>query len=135
MTGRIRNAGLRVTRGRVAAIETLQALGGHRTVDEIARGLTGRGVKVARATVFNVLGDLATAGLVVIADAGPGPTRYEVATYDHHHFVCTICGSITDVPCAENGGQCIEPAVVDGTVSNVQVIYRGVCSSCEAGDT
>ena len=129
---RIRTAGLRVTPGRVAAIETLEALEGHRTVDEVAKGLAGRGVKVARATVFNVLSDLVAAGLVVIADAGPGAARYEVATRDHHHFVCTVCGSIADVPCAEDGGRCIEPAVVDGTVTKVQVIYRGVCNTCAA---
>ncbi|MDJ0496500.1 MAG: Fur family transcriptional regulator [Acidimicrobiia bacterium] len=132
---RIRDAGLRVTPGRVAAIETLEALGGHQTVDEVARGLSERGVKVARATVFNALGDLVTAGLVVIADAGPGPTRYEVATHDHHHFVCTACGSITDVPCAESGPMCIEPSGVDGTVTEVQVIYRGVCASCAAAES
>lgn len=134
VAARVRATGLRVTPGRVAAIETLETLGGHRTVDEIAKGLSGRGVTVARATVFNVLADLVTAGLVVIADAGPGAARYEVATRDHHHFVCTVCGSITDVPCAEDGARCIEPAVVDGIVSNVQVIYRGVCNSCAALD-
>ena len=127
---RIRAVGLRVTPGRVAAIETLETLGGHRTVDEIATGLSERGVTVARATVFNVLGDLATAGLVVVADAGPGAARYEVATHDHHHFVCTVCGSIADVPCVTDDAGCIEPAAVDGTVTEVQVIYRGVCSSC-----
>ncbi len=132
---RIRDAGLRVTPGRVAAIETLEALGGHQTVDEVARGLSERGVKVARATVFNALGDLVTAGLVVIADAGPGPTRYEVATHDHHHFVCTACGSITDVPCAESDAKCIEPSGVDGTVTEVQVIYRGVCASCAVAES
>ena len=119
-----------MTPGRVAAIETLEELGGHRTVDEVARALAGRGVDVVRATVFNVLKDLADAGLVVVADAGPGPARYEVATYDHHHFVCSVCGLIADVPCAQDGGRCLEPGDVDGTVSNVQVIYRGICSTC-----
>ncbi len=127
---RIRASGLRVTPGRVAVIETLEDLGGHRTVDEVAKGLADRAVNVARATVFNALGDLANAGLVMVADAGPGAARYEVATLNHHHFVCTICGSITDVPCAENDAGCVEPTAVDGSVFEVQVIYRGVCSSC-----
>lgn len=131
---RIRAAGLRVTPGRVAVVETLGALGGHRTVDEVAKGIADRGVKVARATVFNVLGDLATAGLVMIVDAGPGAARYEVTTDNHHHFVCTLCGSIADVPCAENDAGCIELATVDGTVREVQVIYRGICSSCATAE-
>lgn len=131
---RIRAAGLRVTRGRVAAIEALEALGGHQTVDAVARGLSDRGVKVARATVFNVLSDLANAGLVMIADAVPGAARYEVTTHDHHHFVCSVCGLIADVPCAEDDARCLDPAVVDGSVTEVQVVYRGICNSCAASE-
>ena len=131
-TTRLRAAGLRITPGRAAAIETLQSLGGHRTVDEVAKGLAERGVKVARATVFNVLGDLATAGLVTVADAGPGAARYEVATTGHHHFVCTECASIADVPCAAEGSRCLDPVVAGGTVTEIQVTYRGICNNCAA---
>jgi Fur family ferric uptake transcriptional regulator len=134
-TVRIRAAGLRVTPGRIAVIETLESLGGHRTAEEISRDLARRGVSVARATVFNALDDLTAAGLVMVADAGPGPTRYEVAGSYHHHFVCSVCGAISDVPCPDGNGHCLNPGDVDGTIDGVQVIYRGVCSRCAASNT
>lgn len=129
---RLRSAGLRVTRARLGVLETLGALGGHPTVDDVARGLDTRGVTVSRTSVFNVLADLTSAGLVMVADAGPGSTRYEIDTGWHHHFVCRICGLIADVACAEETKPCMTPDEDLGIVDEAQVIYRGTCNTCLA---
>ncbi|NIA25447.1 MAG: transcriptional repressor [Gammaproteobacteria bacterium] len=129
---RLRSAGLRVTRARLGVLETLAALGGHRTTEDVARGLKERGITVSRASIFNVLADLTAAELVMVADAGPGSTRYEIATEWHHHLVCRNCGSIIDVPCAKGTKPCMTPDEGVGVVDEAQVIYRGMCSSCLA---
>ncbi len=64
------------------------------------------------------------------ADAGPGAVRYELATEFHHHFVCTACGSVADVPCSDPAAQCLEPVAIGGRVESTQVVYRGICSDC-----
>ena len=130
---RLRSAGLRVTRARLGVIETLGAVGGHPTVDDVARGLDARGVTVSRTSVFNVLADLTSAGVVMVADAGPGSTRYEMNTGWHHHLVCRACGMIADVACAEEAKPCMTPNEDIGAVDEAQVIYRGTCKTCLAG--
>lgn len=126
----LREAGLRVTQARISVVAALQDLDGHPTADEVLKSLDGKDVVVSRATVFNALDDLNRAGLVMVADAGPGATRYETATAWHHHFVCNVCGSITDVACVEGSPLCVDPVGVDGEVDDAQVIFRGTCASC-----
>ena len=106
---RLRRAGLRATRARVTVLDTLASLGGHRTADELAAALAGARVPIPRASLYHVLGTLSSAGLLVVADAGPGVTRYEVAGTWHHHFVCRRCRAIIDVPCASSERPCLEP--------------------------
>lgn len=126
----LRGAGLKATRARTAVVGVLQEVGGHRTADEISAALLGTGTVVSRATVFNVLDDLTRAGLVMVADAGSGATRYESATAWHHHFVCNSCGAISDVACADGSSLCVDSSGVEGRVDNVQIIFRGTCPAC-----
>lgn len=88
------------------------------------------GVSVSRATVFNALDDLSKVGLVMRADAGPGAVRYETATSYHHHFICNVCGTVTDVPCVDSSALCHEPGSIDGRVDGAQVVFRGTCAAC-----
>lgn len=127
---RLRDAGLRVTQARISVLDALAARGGHPTADELARELESQGVDISRATVFNALDDLTRAGIVMVADAGPGATRYEPATSWHHHFVCGSCGEIADVACADASELCLTPKNVVGVVDEVQVIFRGTCAEC-----
>lgn len=126
----LRNAGLRVTQARIGVVETLHALGGHPTADDVARGLEARDIAASRATVFNVLDDLTRVGLTMIVDAGAGATRYEPAATWHHHFVCGVCGGISDVACVDDTEPCITPSEAPGVVDGVQVIFRGTCNDC-----
>lgn len=127
---RLAAAGLRVTRPRRAVLAALERLGGHRGADEVAEELRGANVSVSRASVFNALRDLADAGLVMVADAGPGPARYEVARDWHHHFVCRACGRITDVACVVGAKPCLEAEIPGAHVDEAQVVFRGLCAAC-----
>lgn len=129
---RLHAAGLRATHARLVVLETLAALGGHRTQDELAGALQQVGSDIPRASLYHVLGALSRAGLLMVADAGPGVTRYEVASGRHHHFVCRRCGAIIDVACASASKPCLEPALPSAQVDEAQVIYRGLCPRCAA---
>ena len=111
-------------------MQTLDEIDGHPSADEIANVMADKGASVSRATVFNALDDLAAAGLVMRADAGPGAVRYERSADFHHHFVCKECGVVSDVPCADSLSLCLEPGRVKGRVDHAQVVFRGVCESC-----
>jgi Fe2+ or Zn2+ uptake regulation protein len=127
---RLKAAGLRVTRGRLAVIEALERDGGHRTADEIARGLAAAGALMPRASLYHALAALVAGGVVLVADAGPGTTRYEVAQRWHHHLVCRSCGAVVDVPCVRGTRPCLEPDLPGIRVDEAQVIFRGTCATC-----
>ena len=130
--GRLRAAGLRVTRRRIAIIDALGNLGGHRTADEVATSLDAVGDRVPRASLYHALGSLAAAGVVMVADAGPGAARYELASTWHHHLVCRSCGDIIDVPCVRGSRPCLDAGIPGATIDEAQVIFRGTCTACVA---
>jgi Fe2+ or Zn2+ uptake regulation protein len=129
---RLRAAGLRATRPRADTLAALDRLGGHRTADEIAAALQAGGRPIARATLYHVLASLATAGVVAVADAGPGASRFESSTGWHHHLVCSSCGAVVDVPCVGGGRPCLEPDLPGAEVMEARVTYRGRCPACVA---
>jgi Fe2+ or Zn2+ uptake regulation protein len=128
---RLREAGLRATRPRLAVYRALDSLGGHRSADEIYDRVLSSGEQLSRASVYNSLAALADAGLVLHADAGPGRALYETTTVWHHHAVCRICGQVSDVSCVTGSKPCLSTGDEWGQIDEAQIIFRGVCSACE----
>lgn len=129
---RLRGAGVRRTRPRLAVLELLGRVGGHRGVDEIGAALAAAGTPLPLTTVYNVVDDLTRAGLLMVADAGPGRSLYEVADGWHHHFVCRSCSRVVDVPCGPGAKPCVTPDLPDLEVDEASIIFRGRCSTCVA---
>lgn len=129
VAGRLRASGRRVTRQRLAVFEALEALGGHRSVDEITAWLREGGAPLPASSVYNAVGALQVAALVRPAPPGGPRARYEVADRDHYHFVCRACGDITDVDAPRDGPF---PALPGAVVDDVEIIYRGVCAECSS---
>jgi Fur family transcriptional regulator, stress-responsive regulator len=128
----LRDRGLRVTRPRLAVLDVLSESRSHLDVDEITARVRDRLESVSVQAVYDVLGALTAAGLARrIAPAG-APARYEARAGDnHHHLVCRLCGSITDVDCAAGSAPCLEPIDTDGfVVDEAEVTYWGVCAAC-----
>jgi Fe2+ or Zn2+ uptake regulation protein len=127
---RLRAAGLRVTPRRVAILDALADLGGHPTADEVAEALGQAGSPLPRASLNHALGARADAGVLLVADAGPGTARFELAGDWHHHLVCRACGAIVDVPCATGKRPCLDAALPGAVVDEAQVVFRGLCPAC-----
>ena len=129
---RLREAGLRVTRQRVAVLDALASAGGHRTADDVAALLRAEGSPMPRASLYHALGSLTDAGVLLVADAGPGVTRYELASSWHHHLVCRGCGAVVDVPCVRGTRPCLEADLPGARIDEAQVVFRGLCPACAA---
>jgi Fur family ferric uptake transcriptional regulator len=130
---RLRAAGLRVTPQRLAVLDALATLGGHPTADEVAAALRESGRPMPRATLYHGLSSMADAGVVLVADTGPGVARFEVGSTWHHHLVCRACGRIVDVPCLGDSRPCIDADLAGAVIDEAQVVFRGLCPSCAAG--
>lgn len=130
---RLRDAGLRVTAGRVGVYSHLLDAGGALRHGDLVAALDH--LNLDKATVYRNLMDLTHAGLVVRTDLGDHTWRFEAsgvthAGESHPHFVCTLCG---DVQCLED----LQVAFSDRAgnrhdvgAKHVQVQLRGTCDNC-----
>src|SRR6185369_8474261 len=128
---RLRSAGLRVTRPRLAVLEILGE-GGHLEVDEIAKRVRDRLDSVSTQAVYDVLGALSRAGLARRIEPAGSAALFEARTGDnHHHVVCRGCGAVGDVDCVVGSAPCLDPNQTHGfDVDEAEVTYWGLCPAC-----
>lgn len=123
---------MRITRPRLLVAAALDTLGGHQTADDVHNYLITTGEGLPRTSVYNALAALCEIGVAMMADVGAGAAAYELATRWHHHFVCRVCGTVTDVDCLVGEKPCLTPVGEFGSVDEAQVIFRGLCLDCVA---
>ena len=97
-TGNLRKAGLKVTQPRKRILELLDEAGNkHVTADDIYRVLMQAGEDIGLATVYRVLNQFETAGLVVKHNFEGGQAYYELDSGSHHdHMVCVETGKVIE---------------------------------------
>ena len=84
---RVRDAGLRPTRQRLALGNLLFAKGDrHLSAEELHEEAIAAGVPVSLATVYNALHQFTEAGLLRILAVEGARTYFDTNTSDHHHF-------------------------------------------------
>ena len=128
----IRNAGLRVTRQRVAVLDAV-GTSQHASAAAVLASVSAVLPNVSHQAVYDCLADLTRAGLlrrIVVVDGGPA--LFETRTRDnHHHIVCRACGLVVDVDCAVGAAPCLEASDAAGfVIDEAEVIYRGLCAPC-----
>jgi len=89
--------GMRRTAQRTMVYDAIVRLGGHCTAEEIANELHKSKPAFPRSTVYRALEALTASGSVYAAHLGDGPTHYELASGDHHHAVCQVCGGVMHI--------------------------------------
>jgi Fur family iron response transcriptional regulator len=122
---RLRAAGLRPTRQRVALARLLFTGGDRHVTAEQLHGEAGAAtIAVSLATVYNTLHQFTAVGLLREVVVEPGRSYFDTNIDDHHHFFCETTGMLQDIPgAAVSVGQL--PAAPAGTeISRVDVIIR-----------
>jgi Fur family ferric uptake transcriptional regulator len=128
----LRERGVRVTATRLAVYRAVRELAGHPGVDAIAARVRADLGSVSTQTVYDGLRVLTALGLLRRIEPAGSPARFETRVGDnHHHVVCTSCGSIADVDCAVGETPCLT-AVDDAgyEIGEAEVIYWGRCPRC-----
>lgn len=122
---RLRAAGLRPTRQRVALARVLFE-GGHRhvTAESLHGEVKATRMAVSLATVYNALNQFRDAGLLREVVVAPGRSYFDTNTGDHHHFFVENDGELHDFP-SETVTIAGLPSPPKGTrLSRVDVIVR-----------
>ena len=96
----LRRAGLKVTLPRVKILQILENsdLGRqHMSAEDVCRALLDAGEDVGLATVYRVLTQFETAGLVTRHNFETGHSVFELAKGEHHdHMVCVESGEVVE---------------------------------------
>ncbi|MCW5589458.1 MAG: ferric iron uptake transcriptional regulator [Legionellales bacterium] len=94
----LRKAGLKVTLPRQKILEILEnAPQRHLSAEDVYRSLLDSGDDVGLATVYRVLTQFETAGLVTRHHFEGGNSVFELNQGDHHdHLVCVKCGHVEE---------------------------------------
>ena len=94
----LRKAGLKVTHPRMRILEILEASGGkHMTAEDIYRDLLDHHDDIGLATVYRVLTQFESAGLVLKHNFEGGQAVYEIDSGKHHdHMVDVESGKVIE---------------------------------------
>ena len=94
----LRKAGLKVTLPRVKILQILESDGTHHySAEEVYKTLLEQGEDVGLATVYRVLTQFESAGLVQRHRFEGGNSVFELMSVDHHdHLVCSKCGRVEE---------------------------------------
>ena len=94
----LRKAGLKVTLPRLKILQILEEFGDrHMSAEDVYKALIDAGEDVGLATVYRVLTQFESAGLVMRHNFDGGHAVFELATDEHHdHMVCTKTGDVIE---------------------------------------
>lgn len=94
----IKNAGLKVTVPRVKILEIMEnSNAGHFSAEEVYKMLLESGEDVGMATVYRVLTQFETAGIVKRHHFETGVSVFELNRGAHHdHILCVRCGKVSE---------------------------------------
>lgn len=94
----LRKVGLKVTLPRVKILQMLESAEQHHmSAEDVYKGLMEAGDDVGLATVYRVLTQFESAGLVVRHNFDGGHSVFEIARGDHHdHMVCVDTGEVIE---------------------------------------
>ena len=99
LESRLRVAGLRPTRQRVALANTIFRNGDrHLTAENLHEEVTASGFNVSLATVYNTLHQFTSAGLLRMIAVEGSKSYFDTNTSDHHHFFVEGENRIIDIP-------------------------------------
>jgi Fur family ferric uptake transcriptional regulator len=130
------DAGHRRGGARTAIIELLDEQRCALSAAEIEEQLQRRGREASRASIYRVMEELESIGLLARVEVGQGTTRFEPARGSaghHHHLVCERCGRLE--PFSDDGLELAIERVSERLaleVSEHEIVLRGACRSCAA---
>lgn len=94
----LKSAGLKITLPRTKILNILETAGSrHMSAEEIYKQLLDQGDDVGLATVYRVLTQFETAGLIIRHRFSEGHSVFELDQGVHHdHLVCIKCGVVAE---------------------------------------
>lgn len=113
-----------------AIFDALSSRCDHPSATRLYEDLKEKYPNISKATVYRVLKNAAEEGEILRIHVG-SEDRFDGATEDHCHIICTECGAVCDVPFPAGALSGLEDAS-GYSISSRHVEYYGICPSCSA---
>ena len=128
---RLAEAGLRPTAQRSLVYEVLSGHAKeHPTADEIFMRAKQEKPDISMATVYNCLDALVKHNLIRQMHLDRVATRYCPNMHEHAHFLCEVCGAVTDLEGAAKPRSSGFKVPSGYKIAQVEMNMRGVCPDC-----
>lgn len=124
-------ATLKYSRQREMIKDFLMTRKDHPTADIVYMNVRRQNPNISLGTVYRNLTLLADIGEISRLHLGDGVDRFDADTSPHYHFVCTECGSVTDLE-MDSIENILETASAnfDGHIAGHETHFYGTCGSC-----
>jgi Fe2+ or Zn2+ uptake regulation protein len=141
---RLRKAGIKVTRIRLAILDLITLRRRHMTADEITAALRESGVSADRVTIYRNIDRMVHEGLLVAACLPGKAMRVGVCMEPdaphHHHIVCERCGKVGETrgcPVADAHARLTDEIRASSGFALTGHItqYIGLCVECQTRPT
>ena len=133
LTRALHERGMRVTPQRVLINRALRDLGRHVTAEQVLERVSVRLPNASLPTVYAALELFEELGMVRRLAAQSGAALWDPRTDDHHHLVCSHCGSVEDVDAPLDVGPVLRAARAGGSQpAAAELVLTGVCAACSA---
>lgn len=130
----LKEVGLKTTLPRLRILSILEeGSQRHFSAEDVYKALLDAGEEIAFATVYRVLTQFETAGLVLRHNFEGGRSVFELDRGEHHdHMVCVKCNTVTeffDAKIEERQNKVVEE--YDFDLQDHSLYLYGVCTNCK----
>jgi Fur family transcriptional regulator, peroxide stress response regulator len=127
-----RRKGIKATHQRTEILRELAASEEHPDAETIHTRVRQRIPAISVDTIYRTLRLFEDSGVISRVGSIRDRTRFDANTDQHHHFVCTECGLISDFYSDDMDSLPVPKLVSEmGEVEGVYVELRGVCRQCK----
>lgn len=103
----------------------------HPSADQIYDALLEKDSGLSRTTVYRTLEILGQMGLIKRVPTPAACARFDAETAHHHHFVCTVCDRVFDVPAVASPVPDSPMILPDGFLAaEITTTITGRCKQC-----
>lgn len=124
--------GLKLTPQRMVIFRILSESNQHITVDKVYQKAREEYPMLSLATVYRNMEQMVDAGLLTQLDLGGTSMRYDTNLDEHHHFVCSKCGKVSDVYLDKINYKLDESRSQLGKaqINSLDLHLQGTCGEC-----
>jgi len=131
MEQRCREMHVPLTAQRRLVFGELAARSDHPAADQIYDSLRQKDSGLSRTTVYRTLETLGQMGLIKRVPTPSACARFDAETTHHHHFVCTVCERVFDVPAVRSPEPDSPMTLPDGFLAaEATTTITGWCNQC-----